>query len=65
VETSGNKIIISDNCSAPCCGCPELEFITDSLKVLDSTISNLESYSQQLAERISNFVTNFILTIGA
>ena len=65
VETSGNQVIISDTCSAPCCGCPELEFITDSLKVLDSTISNLESYSQQLAERISNFVTNFILTIGA
>jgi len=63
VQTSGNKIIISDVCSAPCCGCPELEFITDSLKILESTMDNLQDYSQQLSERISTFVTNFILTI--
>lgn len=64
VNTEGNKIVISDTCSAPCCGCPELEFITDSLKILETTMDNLQNYSQQLSERISNFVTAFILTIG-
>jgi hypothetical protein len=65
VAVSGNKIVISDICSTPCCGCPELEFITESLKVLEATTENLQSYANQLAERISNFVTNFVLTVGA
>lgn len=63
VTTSGNTITITDTCSKPCCGCPELEFLTDSLKVLDVTVTNLQTYSLRLAERIDNFVTNFILTI--
>lgn len=63
VTTSGNTITISDKCSKPCCGCPELEFITNSLKVLEVTLTNLQAYSLQLAERIETFVTNFILTI--
>lgn len=63
VETSGNTITISDTCSKPCCGCPELEFVTDSLKVLDVTVVNLQAFALRLAERIDNFVTNFILTI--
>lgn len=65
VEVSGNKIIIKDTCTTPCCGCPELEYVTDSLKILETSLGNVDSYSNQLAERISNFVTNFVLTIGA
>lgn len=64
VEVSGNNIVISDVCSSPCCGCPELEFVTETLKVLEASVSNLESYAQQLADRINTFVTNYILTIA-
>lgn len=64
VGVSGNRIVISDLCSTPCCGCPELEFITESLKILEATVSNLQSYANQLSERISNFVTAFVLTVG-
>jgi hypothetical protein len=64
VKTEGNKLVISDTCSAPCCGCPELEFLTDSLKVLEATIGNLESYANQLQAQITNFVSTFVLTIG-
>ena len=64
VTTEGNNIKIKDLCSEPCCGCPELEFVTESLKVLEASITNLEAYAQQLNERIDNFVTNFVLTVG-
>lgn len=64
VKVSGNKVVISDTCSTPCCGCPELEFLTESMKVLEATLSNLEAYSAKLAERINTFVTNYILTIA-
>jgi len=63
VTTNGNIITIADKCSKPCCGCPELEFITNSLKVLDTSVTNLQTYAMRLAERIDNFVTNYILTI--
>jgi len=63
VTVSGNKVVISDTCSTPCCGCPELEFLTESMKVLDTTLANLEQYSAKLAERINTFVTNYIMTI--
>jgi len=63
VTTEGNRIVISDTCSEPCCGCPELEFITENLKVLDATVSNLENYAHQLHQRISEFVTTFVLAV--
>jgi len=65
VEPSGNKLVISDVCSTPCCGCPELEFLTQQLKVLDATLSNLQSYANQLHNQITTFVSTFVLTIGA
>ena len=56
VTTSGNKIIISDKCSQPCCGCPELEFITSNLELLQSTLGRLESFETLLQDRITNLV---------
>jgi len=64
VEVVGNKIVISDVCSTPCCGCPELEDLTNALKILEVSLSNLESYANQLHERIETFVSNFVLTVG-
>lgn len=65
VNTSGNTITIVDKCSEPCCDCPELEFLTQSLQILEGTITRLESYSQELESRITQFVTNYVLTLGA
>jgi len=65
VETADNKVVISDVCSTPCCGCPELEFLTQQLKILDATLSNLQSYANQLNNQITTFVSTFVLTIGA
>ena len=62
VSTDGDKIVITDKCSAPCCDCPELNMLTDSLKILDGTVRNLEAYAQQLDERIRTFVNNYILS---
>ena len=64
VTTTGNKIIISDKCSEPCCGCPELDFLTQTVKVLETSLSKLESYADRLNERITTFVTNFVMTLS-
>lgn len=64
VETSGNRIVISDICSEPCCGCPELQYLTESLKIMDMSLSKLEEYSQRLAQQIEDFRTNYVLTLG-
>lgn len=63
VTTAGNKITITDTCSAPCCGCPELEFLTDALGKLDITVTNLQVYAEKLADRLSNFVNNFVMMV--
>ncbi len=63
VSVEGNRIVISDKCAEPCCGCPELEFITENLKVLEATVSNLQEYAQELHQRIFQFVTSFVLTV--
>ena len=65
VTTSGNTIQLRDKCSAPCCGCTELEFITTGLKTLEVTVANLQVYSTRLSERINTFVSTFVLTITA
>jgi len=64
VRTEGNKIVISDTCSKPCCGCPELDYLNTTTKVIESSLGRLESYAQKLADRISAFTTNFVLSVG-
>ena len=65
VVTTGNTITISDLCSKPCCGCPELEFLNQTIDVINSSLSRLEQYTQQLNERITTFATNYLLTVRA
>jgi len=64
VVTTGNTITISDLCSKPCCGCPELDFLNQTIDVINSSLQRLEQYTQQLNERITAFTTNYILTVG-
>lgn len=62
VTTSGNRILIRDKCSEPCCGCPELDFLTTTNKILETSLSRLEAYAEKLAERLNTFITNFVIT---
>jgi hypothetical protein len=64
VESSGNTLKITNKCTEPCCDCPELEFLTQSLQVLNSSIKNLESYAAQLETRMTTFMQSYILTVA-
>ena len=56
VTTSGNMIKIRDTCSQPCCGCPELEFLTTRLDLLQTVVSNLESYGNNIQQKIDALI---------
>jgi len=60
VVTTGNIITLKDRCSEPCCGCPELEFITQNLELLQSTLSRVESLASLLQTRYQEFVTSLL-----
>jgi hypothetical protein len=43
-----NGISISDVCSEPCCGCEELEVVTDALNKLDTSVTTQGNYIGRL-----------------
>jgi hypothetical protein len=51
ISVSGDSVVLTDNCSQPCCGCPELEFLTERLKLLDDTVAKIETFQAELDER--------------
>lgn len=51
IGVENGSIVLTDTCSQPCCGCPELEFITDRLKLLEDSINKIEAFQSELAER--------------
>lgn len=57
VSVQGNKIIIRDKCSSPCCGCPELEFITTNLALEETVLRRVEAYAVELQSRFLNTLT--------
>jgi hypothetical protein len=63
VQTSGSVISISDLCSTPCCGCPELEEITRRLADLTTSLANLDTYSQALDTKIQGFTAQLMQAI--
>jgi hypothetical protein len=67
VETDAgtNTITITDLASKPCCSCPELEFLTQQLKILEASLNTLQSYADQLNSKIEDFVTKYVLTVGS
>lgn len=56
VIKDGNKLIIHDMCSQPCCGCPELEFITNRLILQESVLKTVEQYVEQIRSQLTNTV---------
>ncbi|MFC1453601.1 hypothetical protein ACFLQL_00285 [Verrucomicrobiota bacterium] len=63
VSTNGNVITISDKCSAPCCGCVELEFLTNSLGMLENNLGRLEGYSDLLNSKLDEFINSALLSV--
>ena len=62
IDTSGNTIRISDTCSKPCCGCEELNYLLDSLKLVEHGLAQLETFAENLSERVNTFVANYLLS---
>ena len=56
VSVSGNVITIADTCSQPCCGCSELEFLTQRIELLQTVLKNTETYAAVLNDRITNLI---------
>lgn len=64
VTTENGKIVITDTCSKPCCGCPEQEFNTQRLALADATIARLEAILAQLGSRQLEFYNAVIAGLG-
>lgn len=64
VVVSGDTITIKDNCSKPCCGCAELEFIVTNQAILEATISRLEAFSAELGTNYRSFVSNLLAAVS-
>ena len=48
IDVEGNVLKISDTCSKPCCGCEELNYITDRLAYLENAVQRVETYASTL-----------------
>lgn len=62
VTTENGVITISDTCSKPCCGCAETAFINQTINDLRSSVSTLSTNAAILADRITTFVNNYLLS---
>jgi hypothetical protein len=51
ISVTGDSVVLTDNCSQPCCGCPELEFLTERIKLLDDSVGKIESFQSELSAR--------------
>ena len=55
-------VTISDNCSTPCCGCSELNFVESAVATINKSISVLNSYADALRSRLEELRTNLETT---
>ena len=55
-------VTISDNCSTPCCGCSELNFVESAVATINKSISVLNSYADALKSRLEELRTNLETT---
>ena len=62
VTTKNGVITITDTCSKPCCGCAETAFINQTVNDLQSSVRTLSSNADLLADRITTFVNNYLLS---
>jgi hypothetical protein len=53
IQTGGNVITIRDLCSRPCCGCEELEAVTEALEAFGDKAATLEKFLTNLEARVT------------
>jgi hypothetical protein len=63
LSVSGDTLVLTDTCSQPCCGCPELEFLTERLKLLDDTVGKIEAFQAELSDRQLSFYQSVLETL--
>jgi len=54
------KITLEDTCSDPCCGCAELEVITDTFAAVQNQVQTLQNTADRLNEVIITTRTNLL-----
>jgi hypothetical protein len=57
ITTAGNVLAFEDVCSAPCCGCEELEAITQAMEALSDKAATLEMFLTNLESRVTQMDT--------
>lgn len=62
VEKKDGRIIISDTCSKPCCGCAELTFLNQKTNNITTSIDKLDQFSRLLHDRLEDFIRNVLLS---
>lgn len=62
VVTADGKIKITDTCSKPCCGCAELTYLSQKTNEITTSIGKLDSFSQNLSDKLNDFVRNVIIS---
>jgi len=60
IAVVGNKLQLTDKCSEPCCGCAEIEFLTDRLQLLQDTIDKIEALQNELSVNEREFYQNVL-----
>lgn len=53
VTGSSNSLILKDVCSEPCCGCKELEAVTQALEAFGERATTLENFLVSLEARVT------------
>lgn len=57
------QLTLEDDCAQPCCGCDELEQITDTLAIVQQTVERLEEFNEQLKINQEDFSTKVLRSI--
>jgi len=52
VISIANGVQLVDKCSAPCCGCEELEILTDALEIFGRQLTTLDTFLRSLESRV-------------
>lgn len=64
ITAAGNTISLEDSCTQECCGCVEMEFVMETLNLIQDTTNKLEQRTDLLAERLDTFFLNFVATVS-
>jgi len=62
-RASENQVQVTDKCSKPCCGCPELETLVEDQKRVRDQVQTLENLASRLEGNIS-VLSAIVTTLG-